>query len=146
MKRKRTQALYTNLYKNPKALFPPHASSGGVDTILFPNGQNEIWFKSADGTLGFKMTVGNGPVGLGIHISAMIGTPKITMFYADSEGKTQLADDSYIDACQYYQTPMALDFKESYRGSDLDGHYKRFPRETSVQMSDVVPEGEATNE
>lgn len=108
--RRRTLVAYANLFRNPNALFPPSASSEGVDVILFPNGQNEIWLKSADGTLGFRIVAGNGPAGLGLQISTFIGTPPVTV-RTDDPGSV---DSKYVDLCQYRQDDESLAFKAWY--------------------------------
>lgn len=98
--RRRTLKRYSELYHQPASLFPQ------VETVLFPNGQPEIWFKTADG-LGFKVTVSNGPHGLGIEARSFIGTPNLT-----PEGG---AESFTVSATQYRQNEKAQAFKRWYR-------------------------------
>src|SRR3990167_367324 len=77
MSRRRTLKRYETLYRDPTTLFQ------GVEVTLFPNGANEIWCKTSDG-LGFRVTVGNGPAGLGVCIRSFISTPGITRADGDT--------------------------------------------------------------
>lgn len=60
---KRTKRAYVDLYDHPGILF------SGCETILFPNGEPEIWIRSADHKHGFRIRADRGPYGLGISVS-----------------------------------------------------------------------------
>lgn len=100
MSRRRTIKRYSDLYRDPAGLFP------GVETVLFPNGEPEIWFKTADG-MGFRVTVSNGPHGLGIEARSFVGTPNLT----PEDGAESFA----VSTTQYRQTETAQAYKRWYR-------------------------------
>jgi hypothetical protein len=98
--RRRTLKRYTELYHQPSSLFP------GVETVVFPDGKPEIWFKTADG-LGFRVTVSNGPHGLGIEARSFVGTPNLT----PEDGQESFS----VTATQYRQSAKAQAYKRWYR-------------------------------
>lgn len=65
-----TKAAYARLFDDRESLFP------GVETLLFPNGASEIWFRTEDG-LGVRVRASNGRAGLGVEVSHFVGTPAI---------------------------------------------------------------------
>jgi hypothetical protein len=110
--RRRTKKLYKDLHDNPTILFPGDTDkSAPIETILFPNGQDEIWLQAPDGRLGIAIQASIGPHGLGVRIRSFIGTPKISIM-APTEGTLE---DSWVELCQYKPTPEANEYKAWYR-------------------------------
>lgn len=116
--RRRTIKRYVELYHDPSTLFH------GVNVTVFPNGENEIWLKTADG-LGVKVRVGNGPAGLGIQIDTFGGTPTLTVASPDG---------THMEVCQYRQDARSQAFRRWYRGEEtaadvdlLGPEYRRDP-------------------
>lgn len=114
---KRTIKAYVDLFRNPRALFPPSAASNGVETVIYPNGQREIWFSDVHNGIqrGIRLTVGSGPYGLGIHIDTFAGTAPVSVMSTNG---------NHIELCQYDPLPRAQAFKEAYQAGDLDTFYK----------------------
>jgi hypothetical protein len=113
-KMKRTKTAYAGLYDNPQALFP------GVDMLMWPNGEPEIWFKDKRG-YGFRVRVSSGPVGLGMTVSRFTATPGLTLNGNQNDGDmtcysgpdmyevslTQYMPDEYSQAFRrWYQADM----------------------------------------
>lgn len=111
--RKRTQAEYIRLYKNPNHLDPPHASGGGAEVTIFPNGEREVWIKSPEGDLGFTLHVSHGPAGLGLRVTAHTGRPMVTVF-GESNGEPADLEDKHLELCQYRADSRSQSFKRWY--------------------------------
>lgn len=71
-RRKGTLKRYADLYRDPGSLFQ------GVETLIFPNGEPEIWFRTAAGH-GFRLKVSWGPAGLAATLSRHTLTPGFTI-------------------------------------------------------------------
>lgn len=108
--RRRTKAQYARLFDDPTRLFP------NVETILFPNGKPEIWFKARDGRLSICLEVSVGPYGMGINMRRHVGTEPITVFH----GTNAYSDLEYAELCQYLPHPTSQRFKEHYAAGTLD--------------------------
>jgi hypothetical protein len=104
---KRTKKAYMELFDNPKALFD------GVETIIFPNGQPEIWFKSDE--LGVRLKIGRGRAGMSITVYKLYATPNITVAASD-ESKGGWYETPMVDACQYKEEKESLEFRDYYYG------------------------------
>lgn len=107
---KRTKKQYTELYNNPEALFT------GVQTIMWPNGVPEIWFKNAQG-YGFRVHVGNGPAGIGITVSRFVGTPGLSISGNTVEDDAPFIgpDMQEISLTQYKPDEKSQQFKKWYQ-------------------------------
>lgn len=120
MKRnKRTLKAYTDLYRNPGLL--SNSEQERAQVILFPNGEREIWIKSDDGTLGIRMTVSNGPAGLGVCMSSFIGTPPLTVGGNLADGACTPAggeDYRHLEICAYRLDEKSQAFKARYWNND----------------------------
>jgi hypothetical protein len=114
MKNKRTKKDYDQLYRSPKHLFPPTASSAGVDTILFPNGQNEIWFKDEYGRH-FTVVASSGPAGFSVTVKAGFNA-SATLLGAKYPGYECFDEDDVkeVTLCQYNQDEASQAFKAWY--------------------------------
>lgn len=123
MSRRRTLKRYENLYRDPTSLFPASDGARQLETILFPNGENEIWLRTPDG-LGVRIVASNGPHGLGVRVGSFVGTPKITA--PDTQ------DEIEVELCQYRQDARSQAFRRWYRHEEttedvalLGAEYKR---------------------
>jgi hypothetical protein len=105
MSRRRTLKKYETLYRDRTSLFP------NVETVLWPNGKPEIWFKTPDG-LGFRVRVSNGPAGLGVNVQSFVGTPNMSDAYGN--------DDFDVELCQYRQDARSQAFKRWYRKQETE--------------------------
>jgi len=109
--RRRLLRQYVDLYHDPTRLFSHGPVEGGVsyvgpvETILYPNGEPVIWFKTPDG-LGLRLTVSNGPAGLGIHLDAFTGTPELTIASPNSR---------HLELCQYRQDDRSQAYRRWYQ-------------------------------
>jgi hypothetical protein len=117
MARKRqTKKQYAELIDNPQALFE------GIQTVLWPNGVNEIWFKNAQG-YGFRVHVSNGPAGMGITVSRFNCTPGLTISgnQADGEWTPFVGPDmAEVSLTQYKQDAYGQQFKKWYQADAGD--------------------------
>lgn len=105
--RRRTQAAYIRLFKQPNYLF-----GRGSRTTIFPNGAREIWISNADGTASFAITASNGPAGFGVTIRAAVGT---------------LAADAHVMTRADYRTRITEDVREiSFTAYYLDEYAQAF--------------------
>ena len=103
--KKRTKKLYTDLYDNPRAMFPGGTGNDtGVEVILYPNGQPVIWLRS--GLHSLSLTASRGPHGLGVHISSQVGSTPLTV---RKEGSS-----SFCHITQYDDTPNAAAYSRWY--------------------------------
>ncbi len=85
-----------DLYDNPERLFD------GVRTILWPNGEPEIWFQTDD-CLSVRLRVSNGSAGLMLTINRFAGGPPVTVtgnMPPDEEIAPQ-RDQTEVTICQY---------------------------------------------
>jgi hypothetical protein len=99
--RKRTKASYARLFDSPTDLF------AGVETILFPNNQGEIWIRDTKGSgLSFSIKVSRGPYGIGVQIDSHAGCEPIAVM-SDS--------GSHVELCQYDNTADARRYRDAYR-------------------------------
>lgn len=117
MARKRMLKDYVALYHNPEHLAP------GVQVTLWPNGEPEIWLKTADG-LGLRVKVGNGPAGLGLCIDRMTATPDLTvsgMVPNGPETPVPCIDGAYsLEVCQHRTDARSQAFKRWYLHQETD--------------------------
>jgi hypothetical protein len=134
MNKKRTKKDYDQLYRSPKHLFPPTASSAGVDTILFPNGQNEIWFKDEYGRH-FTVVASSGPAGFSVTVKAGFNA-SATLLGAKYPGYECFDEDDVkeVTLCQYNQDEASQTFKAWYLA---DASNKENRKRFSVQVRDA---------
>lgn len=115
--RRRTKKAYMELFDNREHLFE------GVETLLWPNGEPEIWFKTGDG-LGFRLRVSNGPAGLGITINRFAGGVPVTVtgnMPPDDEIAPQ-RDQTEVSICQYRSDARSQAFKRWYGSEGTEPH------------------------
>jgi hypothetical protein len=74
MAKRSTKAAYERLYDDPTLL-----GNGTALVVLFPNGRNVLWVKSADGRRGMELRFSDGPAGLMVGIHNFLGTPGMTL-------------------------------------------------------------------
>lgn len=125
MRIRRTIRQYMELFRNPRALFSGGPDDTGVEVVLFPNGEREIWIKGTDGK-GLRLRASEGPYGMGLQIDTFAGTTALTVM-------TDAASDSHLTArhislCQYNNDAKAQAFREAYLSGQL-GALDRFHAE-----------------
>jgi hypothetical protein len=82
------------------------ATTLGTKTTLWPNGEREIWVKSADGTQGFSVRFSEGPYGLSLQVNFLhLRTPPDIRI--EEIG-------TYVGICQYRSDPKSQAFKRWY--------------------------------
>ena len=106
--KKRTKKLYTELYDHPNAMFPGGPTNAGVEVILYPNGQPEIWLRS--GLHSLKLTASRGPYGLGVSITSHVGSTPLTV----------RKGGYYCNITQYDATPKAAAYSRWYDGKETE--------------------------
>lgn len=112
---RRTKKRYTDLFVNPKALFD------GVETVLWPNGEPEIWFKADNGRLRISVRASLGPAGLSVLVRKHVATDELTASGNHSDGSPITIDDVWeLSLTQYRQTPAAQAFKAWYQSAPDD--------------------------
>jgi len=124
-KYRRTKKQYAELFDNPSALF------NGAQVILWPNGQPEIWIRSADGNRAIKITARDGNAGLGLTISRFACSEPLTAtgnLHHDSAVANQ-QDFEEITVCQYRTDEQSQAFKRWY----ADRESNPYPYETAKQ-------------
>lgn len=120
MRPKRTKKRYAELHDNPQALFE------GVETIVFPNGENEIWFKDDRGH-GFKVVASRGPAGLGLRVSRFVGGAPIHARLFDKDyAMGRFPEAIEAELTQYNPTDHARDFAAWY-DADAAGREGKHP-------------------
>ena len=102
--KRRTIRKYVDLFRNPARLSVGGPDDAGARVTLFPNGEREIWSQTVDG-LGVRVSVSDGPHGLGVKLDTMAGTPPITIASPDGQ---------HVELCQYRTTPKAAAFRRWY--------------------------------
>ena len=110
--KKRTKKAYADLYDNPAAI-----AEGSAQVILFPNGQKEIFIRTADDRQGFRLTVGQGPAGLSITLSPFTFSPplSVTGNLANADATPSYSGDFRdLEVCQYFPDPWSQAFKAHY--------------------------------
>lgn len=117
MRRKRTLKDYAQLFRNALHLFPPGPNSPGVRVTLFPNGDRELWIQGT-GAKGYRITAGEGPAGLSLHISTFVGGPPISLSGNEAVTYDTFAgpDMRHLDLCQYNSDDKSQAFKAWYQG------------------------------
>lgn len=112
---KRTKKLYRDLFDNPSAMF-----GEGVEVILFPNGENEIWIKNKAGH-GFRVKAGIGKAGFSVTVRDFVGSARGDYSVARvSDSKydgTTIKDAREVSFTKYNQTDHALAFSNWYDGN-----------------------------
>jgi hypothetical protein len=127
-KPKRTKKQYTDLFINPQALF------GEVETILWPNGVPEIWFKDKKGC-GFRIQVSSGKAGLSLTVSRFVGTPALSMSgnQADTEWTPFVGPDMQeIGLTQYRADAYSQAFKQWYQADSESRETLKHPDEMGM--------------
>lgn len=120
---KRTKRAYVALFDNPTALFGNGPDNPGVEAILYPNGERELWIKDARGH-GVCIRASAGPAGFGLTIRTFGDAP---MTIASHEGR-------YIELVQYNSDERSQAFARWYAGKETDAdiailgeNYRRAP-------------------
>lgn len=116
MRAKRTLKLYRELFHNPFRLFGGAADDSGAKVTLWPNGEREIWIQGSGGK-GFRVTAGEGPAGLSLHISTFVGSPPITVTgnaAGDYQPLPNMPDARHLSLCQYNGDDKSQAFKRWY--------------------------------
>lgn len=117
MSRKRTLKAYMDLFRNPYALFGFGPDNRGAQVTLFPNGDGEIWIQGSGGK-GFRITAGEGPAGLALHISTFVGSPPISVTgnaSGDYEPIKDVPDARHLSLCIYNGDERSQAFKNWYQ-------------------------------
>lgn len=77
MSKRRTKKAYANLYDHPKSLFGGGPDNTGVDVILWPNGEPEMWLQTRIHSV--RITASRGPYGMNINIQAHAGCAPLSI-------------------------------------------------------------------
>lgn len=116
-RRRRTKTAYAALFDNPKALFP------SCETILFPNGEAQIWFRDdSNSKLLLRVSASLGPAGLSVTIQrSTCGLPLTISGNVGRDYAPLVVDDvREITVTQYRDTPAAQAFKRWYQSDCND--------------------------
>jgi hypothetical protein len=134
MTKRRTKKQYTDLHDNPESLF-----GAGVQTILWPSGVPEIWFKDKEGR-GFKVCVSSGPAGFSIRMSPFIGSPALTVSGNKTGDWAGFSGPDLVEATltQYKADEKSQAFKAWYQ-SDAS---ERDDKGLAILNDDAVPLGD----
>lgn len=119
-RQKRTKKRYKDLFENPADLVcGSGGSNGDAGTILFPNGEREIWFKHyGKRTIGMSVRFSAGPAGISVTIQRFTCSPGLTVSgnaentYASLDVKEDAAE---VVVTQYFDSDWAQTFKKWYK-------------------------------
>lgn len=120
-RQKRTLKRYIELFRNPRSLFEGSPANGisAPETIIFPNGEREIWIKG-QGNKGFRIKASEGPAGLNVTVSRFVGCPPITISGNADDGQMtairNLPEAYELSLCQYNADDRSQAFKVWYQG------------------------------
>lgn len=114
---KRTKKDYAALFSDPGKLF-----GADTETILWPNGQKEIWLKERGGGAGATVTAGKGPHGFCVRVKAHVGTREATL--SGMRGKhydpVDVDDIREVEFCFMGTDAKAQAFKRWYQKRETD--------------------------
>lgn len=111
MRKKRTLKRYADLFRDPSALFGPN-----TETVLFPNGENEIWLKDDRG-FGVRITASRGDAGFGVTVQKFVGGTPLTLNGNTAKDWEPYAgpDMQEVTITQYLGDERSQQFKRWYR-------------------------------
>lgn len=137
-RRKRTLKLYETLYRNPLSLFPSNGptTAGDIETILFPNGENEIWIKDSKSGRGFRIRASNGPAGFALRVSTFGKAATIADVIPDNESAVG-HDAVDFGLCIYNDDEKSQAFRARYVAKQTDA-IRRIPLEEFMQTEGKV--------
>lgn len=125
--KRRTKRAYAELFDNPAYLF-----GAGTETVIFPNGEREIWIKSADGRKGFSIRASDGACGFSVRIRAFNGEG-VTVHSDYLSADKRLDGMREIECVDYYSDEYAQAFKRWYFSPMVDGkHSEPYPTELGL--------------
>jgi hypothetical protein len=124
---KRTKRAYAALFDEPSYLF-----GNGTETVLFPNGERDIWIKNTRGTKGFSIRASDGPCGFSVRIRAF-NNDGVTVHSDYLPTTSRLEGLREVECIDYYSDEYAQAFKRWYFSPIVDGkHAEPYPTDLGL--------------
>lgn len=126
--KRRTKRAYLQLFDQPEYLF-----GRGTKTIIFPNGEREIWIKNSDGTKGFCVRASDGAAGFSIRIRQFGQSDTlVSSDWMPSDRAFTMPPE--LECVSYYSDPYAQQFKKWYFSPIVDGkHAEPYPADLGLE-------------
>lgn len=127
--RKRTKRAYLRLFDAPDYLF-----GRGTRTIVFPNGEREIWISNHNGTASFKIRASDGPAGFSITVLSTVGAlPADAHVLRQSDYQTEMTTGAREVSMIAYYPDAGVVMAIAGQVTDLYPHWR-------TKLAQAVPE------